>query len=376
MSDNQEQKQHQASSKRLDDLRDSGQTLRSKDLSSGLILVMSIIMLIFMSGHIGTRISNNFVTSFGLIASVDENPNKLLGQLGDMLIQNITLLIPVFLLIIASALASVFLLGGWNFTLKAVEFKWEKLNPATNLGNIFSKRMLSDVVKSTCKFIFIIGLFALFIKNNSKELLSLTHLPLHASFHLLCSMIVRFVIILCLAIAAIVILDVFLSYRSYQNKTMMTTQELKEEMKSTEGNADVKRRLRSLQYSILKQKIPQMIPQATVVITNPTHYAVALQYIEGKDKAPKVLAKGKGGVAQYMRKLAISNGIPIYEEPPLARAIFHTTKTGGFINPGLYLAVAIVLAYINQLSKYQSGQAALPVKASQIDLPAGFYFKE
>ncbi len=376
MSDNHDQKQHEASSKRLEELRESGQTLRSKDLSSGLILVVSIIMLIFMSGHIESRINNNFVRAFSLIATVDENPNRLLGEMGDLLIQNVMFLIPIFMLIIAAAFASVFLLGGWNFTLKAVEFKWEKLDPITNLGNIFSKRMLTDIGKSSFKFLLIIGLFAIFIHNNSKELLMMTHLPVYAGFKLLCSMIVRFVIILCLAIAVIVVLDVFFSYKNYQNKSMMTTQELKEEMKSTEGNADVKRRLRSLQYNILKQKIPQMIPQSTVLITNPTHYAVALQYIEGKDKAPKVLAKGKGSVAQYMRKLAISHSVPIYEEPPLARAIYHTTKTGGLINPGLYLAVAIVLAYINQLRKYQSGQSTLPVKAAQIDLPPGFYFKE
>lgn len=377
MSNDQEDKQHEATAKKLEELRESGQTLRSKDLSSGLILVSAIIMLTFMAGTARVRIETNFITAFNSIRFVPSDDDHVLMRiLASLMTENLLYLTPIFIMAIIASFSSVFILGGWNFSLKSIEFKLEKLDPFKNLSNIYSTKMLLDVAKSFLKFIIIVGLFYIFIKGNFKEIVSLAYLPLNSAVQALASLVERFMILIFLGIAAIVTMDVMTSFMNFQSKTKMSNQEVKDEQKNTEGNADVKRKLKSLQYNLMRQKIPQMVPQATVLITNPTHYAVALQYKDGTDKAPKVLAKGKGSVAQYMRKLALSSGVPIYEEPPLARAIFHTTKTGGFINPGLYMAVAIVLAYINQLRRYQYGQGALPTKADSIEIPPNFNFKE
>lgn len=376
MSDDQDDKQHEATAKKLEDLRESGQTLRSKDLSSGLILVGTIIVMVFMADSAYVRFENNFITAFTSIRTVNTDDHNLMKILSTLMTENVLFLTPIFMIAVIASFSSVFIVGGWNFSLKAIEFKLDKINPFKNLSNIYSKKMLYDVVKSFLKFSIIVGLFYIFIKSNFSEIRSLSYLPLRVAIQSLGSLVERFMIMLFLGIVTIILMDVATSFMNFQSKTKMSNQEVKDEQKNTEGNADVKRKLRSLQYSLMRQKIPQLVPQATVLITNPTHYAVALQYKDGTDKAPKVLAKGKGSVAQYMRKLAIASGVPIYEEPPLARAIFHTTKTGGLINPGLYMAVAIVLAYINQLRRYQAGQGALPAKADSIEIPPNFNFKE
>ena len=122
--------------------------------------------------------------------------------------------------------------------------------------------------------------------------------------------------------------------------------------------------------------LTSVIPKATVIVTNPTHYAVALSYAEGKDKAPKVLAKGKDHVAQQIRSLAAQHGIPIYPAPPLARALFHVGKIGSDIQPDLYMAVAVVLSYVQQLKNYQQGNAAMPRVADDLAIPANLIFED
>jgi len=375
MSTEDDQKQHQPTSKRLEELRESGQILRSKDLSSGFILAIAIATIMFISGFLKTRFIDNFTQTFSSINLVVNDPEQMYKIIRHLFYANVSVLLPIFIILILAAFGSAFLLGGWNFTFSALKFDWNRINPGTNLGNIYSKKLFADVAKSTMKFGIIAFFFWYFITSNEKQLLGLSYLEYNSSLNSLAILIHDFIIMIFMAIIIIVAADIIHSYFTYQQRTMMSTQELKDEHKNTEGNADVKRKMRSLQYALLKQKIPQMVPVANVIITNPSHYAVALQYKEGKDKAPKVIAKGKGSVAQYIKKLAIASGVPIYEEPPLARAIYHTTKTGTEINPELYIAVAIVLTYINQLRRYQSGNGPLPIKAEALEIPPHFQFK-
>jgi flagellar biosynthetic protein FlhB len=359
----------------MDEMREKGQTLRSKDLSGGLLLASAILMIVILSGTFKSQFEHNFILSFESISTVSENQEHVYKVFRHLVLANFMMLIPVMIMMIAVVFGSVFILGGWNFSLKALRFKWENINPAVNLGNIYSSKMIMDVTKSSIKFIILVGFTIYFIHGNMKDLLSIPYLSLGSAMVAFFYLIEKFVLVLFTGILMIVCIDALTSYLTYQSKSKMSTQDMKDEQKDTEGNADVKRKLRSLQFSLAKQKIPQMVPLANVIVTNPTHYAVALRYKEGVDKAPKVIAKGKGAIAQYIRKLAISNGIPIYEEPPLARAIYHTSKLGSDVNPALYLAVAIVLTYIHQLRRYQQGQGPLPVKSTNLDIPEAFHFK-
>lgn len=376
MAENEEQREHEASARRLEELRESGQTLRSRDLSSGMILTAALVTLLFMSETISSHFKANFHEAFTKINLVATNPDNLNIIVHHLFSSSAYLLLPLLILLFFISFTSSFLLGGWNFSFKALKFNFEKLDPVKNLSNIFSKRMFVEVGKSCVKFLIITGCFYYFVRKNSSDILSLPYLQYEAALGELFTLMNRFIIILFTGVIVIIAIDVATSYFSYQKRTKMTNHELKDEQKNTEGNADVKRRMKSLQYALMKQKIPQMLPKADVVITNPTHYAVALRYRDNIDKAPIVLAKGKGNVAAYMRRLAVTCGVPIYEEPPLARAIFHTTKTGGMINPALYMAVAMVLTYINQLRQFQAGRGPTPVRAASLEIPSHFQFND
>lgn len=376
MSQDDVQREHEATDRKLDEMREKGQTLRSKDLSSGMVICMTMIALALCSDMIKGRIVANFQESFNTIAFVSENTDIIISKFSHMIMMNFLMLIPLFILVLSVAFSSVFLLGGWNFSLQAVGFKWEKLNPITNLSNIFSRKMLIDVFKSFFKYCILMLILYLFASSHIKELIQIPYYQFNSAFSAMVHLIFQFIITLFMGVIVIVCIDMLTSYFTYHKSTMMSTQELVDERKNTEGNQDIKRKMRSLQFAMMKQRIPQVVPEATVVITNPTHYAVALQYVDGAQHAPKMLAKGKGPVAAYIRQLAIANGIPIYEEPPLARAIYHTTKINGYINPELYVAVAIVLTYINQLKLYQAGTGGLPTKAKELSIPKSFMFNE
>ncbi len=156
----------------------------------------------------------------------------------------------------------------------------------------------------------------------------------------------------------------------------MTDQEVRDEGKESEGNPEVKRKIRSTQLQRLRQRLQQAVPKSTVVITNPTHYAVALAYDSQRDNAPRIMARGCDLIAHEIRMLAVANAIPIYEAPVLARAIYHSGKVGREIHPGLYMAVAIVLSYVHQLKSFQVGVGAAPVPVYEFDIPTELIFKE
>jgi len=195
-----------------------------------------------------------------------------------------------------------------------------------------------------------------------------------ASINVGYSIIKSFIILLCITLIALMAFDVFYQYVQFQNQSKMTGQELKDEYKDTEGSVDVKRKIRSAQFALLRQRLAVSVPQANVVITNPTHYAIALKYDAKKDRAPKVVAKGKGPLAQQIRFLAIANAIPIYEAPPLARAIYHTSKVNTEIHPELYMSVAIVLSYVHQLKNYQMGAGKQPDFVEDLEIPKEFIY--
>jgi flagellar biosynthetic protein FlhB len=377
METEQQDKQHAASSKRLDELRREGTVLRSRDLMSGLVFIVAIFQVIYLSSNFKARLQENFLFSFNSIKQVVNNHMALSDVIKQVVVGNFMLLLPIFCIMFIAVMMSPFLFGGWNFTLEVLGFKLKKLNPINNLKNTFSlSRILTDMVKSMVKATFLIIVLISFFLAQKKNIVSLVNLPVKASIHVSYSIIISFVMYLTGSIVVLVFFDVLQHYFQFQKKSKMSTQELKEEHKSSEVSSEVKRKIRSAQLALLKQRLSLSVPQATVIITNPTHYAIALRYDERKDRAPKMLAKGKDIMAQQIRYLGISNTIPIYEAPALARAIFHTTKLNHEIHPALYMPVAIVLSYIQQLKSYQSGQGQAPKYVNELEIPEEFIFHE
>lgn len=377
MADEAQEKKHDPSAKRLSKLHGEGTILRSRDLTGALVFTVTVLLLIFMSESIKNVIKNDFVDSFTGVRKTIIQPEYIGILIKTMVIKNFKLILPVFIVSFVVTLLSPFLFGGWNFTLQVLEFKFHKLNPTNNLLKLFSiKETLIQIFRSTLKSFFLAAVLIGFIFVKAHEIKALMTYTFQHALDEGSGMVKEFVIILTVALVVLVIIDMIYNQYTFMKQHRMTSQELKDESKDVEGNLDVKRKIRSKQFALLKQRLQASVPKASVIITNPTHYAIALRYDNGKDRAPKVMAKGQGPIAQEIRQIAIAHGIPIYEAPPLARAIYYTTNLGAEIHPGLYMAVAIVLSYVNQLKNYQMGKGHPPRYVDNLEIPKELIYPE
>jgi flagellar biosynthetic protein FlhB len=374
--DSSSEKKHLPSAKRIDDFRKQGQTMRSRDLASGMVFLAGVSSLIMMSAQLAIHFKHNFTwtyTHIGDLINQADFPGKFLGNIA---IYNLLVLFPIFFATVVAALASPFIFGGWNFTLEAIQLKLDKLNPMNYFQKIFSVNIFMEVVRSMLKFVFIMTVLVYYALERKLAIKELTTVNPKAGIYAGLQIVEQFITVISFTVVFIIIFDILYHYYEFMKKAKMTTQEIKDEGKDTEGNPEIKRKIRSTQFAMMRQRLSVTVPQATVVITNPTHYAIALRYDDAKDGAPKILAKGKDHIAAQIRQLAAANGIPIYEAPPLARAIYHTGKIGGEIHPGLYMSVAIVLSYINQLRNYQRGIGQLPIPATDLKIPDDLIYTE
>lgn len=375
MSEDSQEKQHKPSAKRLDDLRKKGTFLRARDMNSGAILVISILVLLLMSKEFFQVIRGNFLLCFSSISKVPAYgaaPNDLYYQLA---LNGLYLLIPMMVLLFVTTFFFAFLFGGFGFSFSLVKFKADRLSLFKNLKKIFSLNNFMELFKSILKLVLFFSILIFFIYGRSESLLKLVSFNDETLVGNGLELIQVYLLLIIAGIAIIIAVDMLYSYYSFQNKIKMTSQELKEEQKETDGSPEVKRRIRQAQFAISRQRIKQDVPKATVVITNPTHYSVALRYDETTDNAPKILAMGVDNVAAEIRLIAVKHAIPIYEAPQLARAIFYTGKVGANIHPELYMAVAIVLSYVAQLKNYQLGLSKMPAYVQDLQIPKEFQFK-
>ncbi len=374
MSESSQEKQFKPSSRRKDDLRKKGNFLRSKDLSSGIILLISIPALLWTASAFFTVIKTNFTvlfSSFEHVALLFENPADLFRSLA---LNNFLLILPLFVMLFLFSFLIPFMFGGFGFSMSLVKFKPERIDPLKNLKKIFSFNNVIEIIKATFKFGLFFSLLVFFLWNNSDALFGL--LDVHNQLKLTdgLKLIKNYLFLVMLGIIITVTIDMIYSYVTHQKKIMMSLQEVKDEQKETDGNPEIKRKIRAAQMAASRQRIQLDVPGATVIITNPTHYAVALRYSEKQDKAPKIVAMGKNNIAAEIRLIAIKHAIPIYEAPELARAIFFTGKVGAYIADDLYMAVAIVLSYIAQLRHYQMGLAKKPEYVKDLQIPKHFIF--
>lgn len=377
MSEDLDNKQHAATAKRLTDLRKQGTVLRSRDLTSGLVFIVSIILLLYMTSDFKKRLIENFVMSFTHFNELINNTDAFLAFTKQIIIKNVMMIIPIFILSVIVTLISPFLFGGWNFTLDAIQFKLTKLNPISNLSKTLSiKNTAMEFIRSMLKSFFIFGVMIAFVYVKKSDILKLTNYTFNSAVNSSFSILEEYIVFISIALVFLIIFDMAYHFYQFQKQSKMSSQEVKEEQRSTEGSMETKRKIKSAQIALLKQRLGKAVPKASVVITNPTHYAVALRYESEKDKAPIVVAKGKGLIAQQIRTLAIANGVPLYEAPVLARAIYHTANLNAEIHPALYMAVAIVLSYVHQLKHYQMGRGQAPTYVNEFDIPKEFIYDE
>lgn len=346
-----QEKTEQPSSKKLEDARKKGQVAKSVEVNSLAIVVTGLITIFFLQSYIGQRVSSFSINIFN---SLDVLPNKLslLPNLAfDWFMFFFSVLAPVMTAIVIVALASNIAQVGFKLSPEALQPKFSKLNPVSGIKRIFSSRSVVEILKTVLKF-FVIALFTYLIL--SDLIIASAYLDnLNPSEIIIFILDNAFSLLWKIALLYAVIAAIDFVYQRYKFRKdmMMTKQEVKEEMKQLEGDPNVKGRIRKMQMQAAQQRMMANLPTADVVITNPTHYAVALKYDMTKDSAPEVIAKGVDLLAQRIKKVAAEHNIPLHEDRELARALYKMCDVGDKIPPSLFKAVAQVLAYVYSLKK-------------------------
>ena len=335
--------------RRLQEARKKGQVPRSKELNTMLSLLLASISLLVFGGYISQNLMQISVEGFSIPRELAFDTAQLPFQFMYMVSQALLALSPFMAIMLVSVFAGPLLMGGWSFSLEAISFKLEKLDPIKGLARIVSLKSLVELTKALAKFVLLLGAAILVFFSIDQQLLSLSSMTPKAAGLEAATILVQVLLILSATTILIVALDVPFELWNHSKQLRMTKQEIKDEMKETDGNPQVKQRIRTLQRQLAESRMMEDVKTADVVITNPTHYAVALQYLDRPGSAPKVLAKGKDLTALRIRSIAADCDIPIFEAPPLARALYRSTEIGYEIPHVLYMAVARVLAYVFQL---------------------------
>ena len=332
-----------------------------------LSLILASIALLVLGGGISRNIMQISVEGFSISRELAFDANQLPFQFMYMASQTLLALSPFMAVMLVAALAGPLMMGGWSFSLETISFKLEKLNPIKGLARIFSLKGLVELVKALAKFVLLIGAAILVFFTIDQQLLSLTSMSPKAAGIEAVSVLVQVLLILSATTILIVALDVPFELWNHQKQLRMTKQEIKDEMKETDGNPQVKQRIRTMQRQLAESRMMEDVKTADVVITNPTHYAVALQYLDRPGSAPRMVAKGKDLTALRIRSIATEHDIPLFEAPPLARALYRSTEIGHEIPHVLYMAVARVLAYVFQLKN--AGPTDYVPKPDDLDIP-------
>ena len=363
-----QERTEQPTERRLQEARKKGQVPRSRELNTMLSLILASIALMVLGGNISQSIMQISVEGFSVSRELAFDASQLPFQFMYMASQTLLALSPFMAVMLVAALAGPLMMGGWSFSLETISFKFEKLNPIKGLARIFSLKGLVELVKALAKFVLLLGAAILVFFTIDQQLLSLTSMTPKAAGLEAVTVLVRVLLILSATTILIVALDVPFELWNHQKQLRMTKQEVKDEMKETDGNPQVKQRIRTVQRQLAESRMMEDVKTADVVITNPTHYAVALQYLDRPGSAPRVVAKGKDLTALRIRSIATEHDIPLFEAPPLARALYRSTEIGHEIPHVLYMAVARVLAYVFQLKN--AGPTDYVPKPADLDIPS------
>ncbi len=371
--DDSQEKTEQATPKRQDEAKEKGQISRSRELSTMAVLLTSSASLSILGSDILNRLGlimrDSFVFSREQIFDIQHIPTSL-AEAGMAALQGLT---PLLVCLFFTALIAPMAVGGWVFSVQALMFKLEKLDPIKGLKRIIGVRGLMELTKALAKFALIIGLAVLFLWTNIDDLLVLGQNGLEPGLAEAGFIIIWAFVLFSSATILIALVDVPFQIWQQSRQLKMTKQELKDEMKETEGKPEVKAHIREMQQQLANRRMLEEVPKADVIITNPTHYAVALRYKQEKMGAPQLVAKGVDHMAQRIRLLADQHKVTIFSAPLLARALYYSTKINQEVPAGLYQAVAQVLAYVYQLQSSRQDPANYDlVKPNDLPIPDEF----
>lgn len=368
------EKTEPASARRLEQAREEGNVPQSRELMAFMVLAAGAGTFWVLGGWIANAAASLVRSglSFSRGAAFDTsvmNESALI-----LTVDAFRLVGPIFLAIIAAVIATPYIMGGPAMSAKAFQLDLARLDPVKGLGRMFSWHSVAELVKAVLKALLVGGILWWIVRNEQDRLFSLITQPIEVGLASFSQLLFFSFVALVSGLAIIAAIDVPFQLWQYHDRLKMTREELRQEHKESEGDPQLKARIRSQQREIARGRMMAEVPKADVVVTNPTHFAVALKYDGDSMAAPVVVAKGMNLVADRIRELAAENRVPLLEAPPLARALYRHGEVGDAIPTALYSAVAEVMAWVYQLNDHAADVAAklLPVAPTQIAVPEGY----
>jgi flagellar biosynthetic protein FlhB len=346
------EKSEEPTEKKLREAREKGQVPRSKELTTLLLTLSAALFFMFYGKVMLADFEVILTRGLSFDRSLAFDTLKMFDLIGALMLQAVYLILPFLLLMMLIALVGPLLLGGWSFSAKAMAPKASKLNPVSGMKRMFSTKALMELFKALAKFSLVMVVAVYFLYAIFGEILALGIEPLNFALGHAGALIARAFIFISLSLLIVAMIDVPFQLYEHNKQLKMTKQEVKEEHKQQEGNPEVKGRIRQVQHEMSQRRMMQKVPDADVIITNPTHFAVALQYDPENMQEPIVLATGADFMAAQIRTIATANNITIVEAPPLARALYYNAEVDRPIPYDLFKAVAAVLAYVYQLKEH------------------------
>lgn len=346
------EKTEPATQKKLDDARKEGKVAKSKELTEAVGLVVFFLLLKVFLGSVGSGMINVFTSTLGRMAEFYEVNRAgvyapaVTGLLFEMILQMLSMVWPFFLFgVIIALLVNIYQVG-WKISTKPMEPKLSKFNPKNGIKRIVSKDSLFELLKSIIKMIVIVYIAYSSIKDEAGSLFILYEIEIGQAITLLGDIILDVGLKISIVYVVVGLADYIYQRHKFNEDMKMTKQEVKDEYKNAEGDPQTKSRQRSKMREVSQRRMMQDVPKADVVITNPTHFAVALKYDAESGRAPVVIAKGEDYLAQKIKETARENKVEIVENKPLARMLYHNVDIGAEIPPELYQAVAEILAMV------------------------------
>jgi len=334
------------SQRRLQEARERGQIPRSRELTNFASMIGGSAAFVAVGGTLAGHLSQMMRRSLSIDAKSLRTTDSMSASLGDAAISAVTAILPVFGALIGMVLLASVVLGGWNFSTKALAPDFSRLSPLKGLKRLFGLHGVSELAKALLKFIVVGAVCAGIVSSIFGDVLALARMAPRAAISRGAGLMSWAFVWLCASLALVAVVDVPLQIFQFKRSLRMTRQELRDESKEMDGRPETKQRIRQMQQTLARRRMMHKVPTADVLIVNPTHFAVALKYDSKKMRAPVVVAKGVDLVAANIRRIAEEHRVPVFESPKLARALYRSTDLNKEIPSGLYVAAAQILSYI------------------------------
>jgi flagellar biosynthetic protein FlhB len=355
-----QEKSFEPTARRLDDARRRGQVPRSRELNTVAVTLAGVATGVALAGTAGDELRAVLIDHFSLTRADVFDPGAMVRHLTEGFRAALVVLAPFFGATVVAALLASVALGGFQVSSEAMRLDFGKLSPVRGLQRMFSLHGLAELVKALAKFVFLGGVSALLVWMEFEDFVHLADMEIGPALSATAKLLGWTTLVVAASATLLAAIDVPFQLWDYRRQLRMTQQEVRDEVKETEGRPEVRARIRQLQREAARRRMMAEVPKADVIVTNPTHYAVAIRYDSLRMRAPVVVAKGTELVAAHIRDVGRAHRVPVVEAPVLARAIYFNVELGHAIPAGLYLAVAKLLAYVFQLRAAQAGQGPEP----------------